>query len=201
MKHDIVGFLSRPHGLSVLISLLNLKNFNFLKIYTHMLNPKSQDSTRSKRNDYDSFQNICKINGVDLVAIDSKDDEIVDCPECDFIIEVSWRYLIPKHITDKASKGAFGIHRGKLPEYAGAEPIKQALLKNEKEIFLSAHFLDSVIDQGGVLCTTSHPVNYNLDQSFEQNVQRLRDEITPLFSQLVIKTIQILKEKRFCYRS
>ena len=102
---------------------------------------------------------------------------------CDFIVEVSWRYLILSYITKKASIAAFGVHRGKLPEYAGAEPIKQALNKNEKEIIISAHYLGQEIDLGGTINTLSHPVNYKYSKTLEENVQRLRDEITPLFSQ------------------
>jgi methionyl-tRNA formyltransferase len=118
----------------------------------------------------------------------------LECPECDFIVEVSWRYLISQEIVSKARIGAFGIHRGKLPDYAGAEPIKQALLKGEKEIVLSAHQLVSKIDQGDTISSISHPINYDANQSLEKNIQRLREEITPLFPILTFKTLQILSK-------
>ena len=79
------------------------------------------------------------------------------------------------------------------PEYAGAEPIKQALSNNEKEIILSAHFLDPQIDAGGTISTMSHPVNYDNNSSLEENIQRLRDEITPLFSKLTFQTLKKLE--------
>jgi len=100
--------------------------------------------------------------------------------------------LIPQTIAAKAKIVAFGIHRGKLPNYAGAEPIKQALSKGEKEIVLSAHYLSTEIDQGNTIATISHPVNYNPNTSLEENIQRLRDEIMPLFPILTFKTLQIL---------
>ena len=142
----IVGFLSRSHGFRVLKELIN-SNYEILCVYTHALNPKSQDPTRSERSDFKQFVDICKKYKIPLIPIDKK-DEIPDVPECDFIVEVSWRYLIPKEITQKSKIVAFGIHRGKLPEYAGAEPIKQALLNNEKEIVISSHELASQIDSG-----------------------------------------------------
>ena len=89
---------------------------------------------------------------------------------------------------------AFGIHRGKLPEYTGAEPIKQALLQNENEIILSAHYLDSLIDTGKTITRISHPVNYDSSFSIDKNIQRLRDEITPLFSIIMFKTFKIISE-------
>jgi len=129
-----------------------------------------------------------------LLTVDSKNDKI-EPPECDYIVEISWRYLIPNNITKKAKIVCFGIHRGKLPEYAGAEPIKQALIKNEKEVILSAHYLTSEIDQGSVIETETHQVNYNKDYSLEDNINRLRCEITPLFSKLMFKVIEKFERK------
>jgi methionyl-tRNA formyltransferase len=191
----VVGFLSRKHGLDALNALTNSSLYTVKAVYTHSLNPRSQDPTRSKRADYDLYVKICTENNIPLIAIDSKDQKI-DVPECDFIVEISWRYLIPQDMVKKAKLAAFGIHRGKLPEYAGAEPIKQALLKNETEIVLSAHHLDPVIDRGKTIAAISHPVNYVNSASFDDNVQRLRDEITPLFSKLMFKTFDIFEAEK-----
>ncbi|MEO9276653.1 MAG: formyltransferase family protein [Nitrososphaera sp.] len=191
----VIGFLSRQHGYNALLGLVDSPEYKIEAVFTHALKPKSQDPTRSKREDYDRFVETCSQNNIPLFAVDSKEQEI-SVPDCDYIIEISWRYLIPESIVKKARIASFGIHRGKLPEYAGAEPIKQALLKNEKEIILSAHYLDPKIDQGGTITTLSHPVNYDQNTSFENNVQRLRDEITPLFSKLMFKTLEIFEGKK-----
>jgi len=193
----VVGFLSREHGLNVLNFLVESQDVQVIKIYTHALNPKSQDPERKIRNDYSLYEEICKKNKIELKAIDSKKEEISDMPNCDYIIEVSWRYLISPEITKKAKIATFGIHRGKLPDYAGGEPIKQAIEKNEKEIILSAHYLDSEIDQGDVIESITHPVNYEKSSTKEKNIQRLRNEITPLFSKLVDKTINKLERNNF----
>jgi len=194
MLKTIVAFLSRTHGLNVLSSLIESKDHKILKVYTHSLNPKSQDPKRSLRIDYHLFKEICAKHDIPLVAIDSKKEKIQDVPHCDFIVEVSWRYLLLSEITKKAKIIAFGIHRGKLPEYTGAEPIKQALLQNEKEIFLSAHHLDQSIDTGKTITRMSHPVNYDSSFGIDENIQRLRDEITPLFSKIMFKTFKIVSE-------
>ena len=191
----VVGFLSRAHGLNVLTALVNSNSYKLKKVYTHSLNPLSQDPNRSIRSDYHLFTKICSENDIPLVTIDSKQQIIEDVPDCDFIVEISWRYFIPKEVIKKANIGSFGIHRGKLPEYAGAEPIKKALLNNEKEIILSAHSLDANIDEGNVITSVSYPVNYEIRNTLDQNIQRLRDEITPLFSDIVFKTFKILETK------
>ena len=187
----VVCFVSRAHGYSIVDALVNSHNYKILKIFTHSQNPKSQDSKRSQRPDFQKFVKICQKNYIPLETIDEKNQLVPDIPQCDFIVEVSWRYLISEKITNKAKIAAFGIHRGKLPEYAGAEPIKQALENNEKNIILSAHYLDSKIDQGLVIDIISHPVNYVDTNTFDENVQRLRDEIPKLFPKLMFKVFQI----------
>ena len=194
MLKTIVGFLSRAHGLNILSSLVESNQYRILKVYTHSLNPKSQDPKRSIRTDYHLFKEICAKHDIPLVSIDSNKEKIQDVPNCDFIVEASWRYLLLPDITKQAKIMAFGIHRGKLPEYTGAEPIKQALLQNENEIILSAHYLDSSIDTGKTITRISHPVNYDSSFSIDKNIQRLRDEITPLFSIIMFKTFKIISE-------
>ena len=136
-----------------------------------------------------NIKNLTDIPQKSIIKGDSKSQSITNVPRCDFIIEISWRYLISEEIVNKASILAFGVHRGKLPEYAGSEPIKQALIKNENEIILSAHHLAEKIDLGRTICTLSYPVNYDISKTLEENIQRLRDEITPLFSDIVKNTI------------
>ena len=190
----IVGFLSRPHGYDALSAIVKSQNYKIIKIYTHKLNPRSQDPQRSIRADYESFVKKCADNSIPLASIDSINDEIIDFPDCDYILEISWRYMIPKNVVDKARIAAFGIHRGKLPDFAGAEPIKQAILNGEKKIVLSAHYLEKDIDVGDVISVIEFPVNYNDDKDLDVNIQTIRDEITALFSKLVFQTLNILEK-------
>ena len=190
----IVGFLSRSHGYDALSAIVKSQNYKIIKLYTHKLNPKSQDPQRSIRTDYELFVKKCADNSIPLVSIDTMGDEITDFPDCDYVLEISWRYKIPKNIIDKARIVAFGIHRGKLPDFAGAEPIKQALLNGEKNIVLSAHYLEKDIDVGNIISTIEFPVNYNGDKDLDANIQTIRDKITPLFSKLVFQTLNILEK-------
>ena len=190
----IVGFLSRPHGYDALSAIAKSQNYKIIKLYTHKLNPKSQDPQRSIRTDYELFVKKCADNSIPLISIDTVSDEITDFPDCDYILEISWRYKIPNNIINKARIAAFGIHRGKLPDFAGAEPIKQALLNGEKKIVLSAHYLEKDIDTGNIISTIEFPVNYNGDKNLDVNIQTIRDEITPLFSKLVFQTLNILEK-------
>ncbi len=189
----VVAFLSRAHGINVLEELIKSHDYKVLKVFTHKFKTKSEDPSRSIREDFNDFLNICNRNKIELEPIDSK-STLINCPQCDFIVEVSWRYLIDENISNRAKNPAFGIHRGKLPDYAGTEPIKWALKNNDTEIILSAHLLGGKIDAGKVITEFSHPTNYDLNISFEENIQRLRNEITPLFSKIAFKSMKLLEK-------
>ena len=73
----IVGFLSRPHGYDALSAIAKSQNYKIIKLYTHKLNPKSQDPQRSIRTDYELFVKKCADNSIPLVSIDTIDDEIL----------------------------------------------------------------------------------------------------------------------------
>lgn len=186
----IVGFLSRPHGLDILKNIVLSTDYKIIKLYTHSKKPKSEDPNQNERDDFKTFQKICLDNNIPLEMINSKNDEIQNCPQCDILIEVSWRYLLPKSIIQKAKILAFGIHRGKLPDYSGAEPIKQAIKNNETKIILSAHNLESIIDSGSTLNSLSFPIQYDETISVEENIQKIRENITPLFSKLFFNTLE-----------
>lgn len=189
----IVGFLSRNHGLEVLYSLIKLDNYKILKILTHSKLPSSENPLRPMRDEFKIFQKICNQNCIPLEIVDSKFNNNYDIPKCDFIIEISWRYLIPKEILKNAKIASFGIHRGKLPEYAGPEPIKQAIINSENELVISSHLLENEIDAGETLFSKNHKINYDKNSTLENNISRLKQEITPYFSELVITTLNKFK--------
>ncbi|MBR73438.1 MAG: methionyl-tRNA formyltransferase [Dehalococcoidaceae bacterium] len=192
---EVVGFLSREHGLEVLNSLIKSSSYKLIKVYTHSLKPKSEDPQRAIREDYIIYKKICQEHDIPLEPIDSKDFVIEDFPKCDFIIEVSWRYLISKNIISSPRISSIGIHRGELPKFAGAEPMKKAIMNKEKNIIVTAHYLDKNIDEGETITSITHPINYDSQMTLDENILRLRNEITKYFSKLTFDAFRIYEEK------
>ena len=187
--------MSRPHGFSILNELIDNPNYDVIKVFTHKLKPKTEDPERGIRDDYHLFSELCNKHNIELSSIDSKNDT-VDILDCDIIVEVSWRYLISSDIVKKAKVLAFGIHRGKLPDYPGKEPIKQAISNGDNEIILSAHFLAPKIDGGNVIDEISYDVNYDKHKDLEENIQKIRNDITTLFPILINKVMNKFTSKK-----
>ena len=147
--------------------------------------------------DYEKF---AKINFIPLYTINKLNEKsILDnfALQCnyDFLISISWRFLISPQVFSKSKIGSINLHRGDLPKYAGVEPIKRALKNYEKFIHISCHNISKNFDEGKVIFESTHPTNYDISMSLDENVERLKREITPYFPQLTIKSLKFLISK------
>jgi len=91
--------------------------------------------------------------------------------------------------------GALNVHRGRLPEYAGAEPVKRALENGDETIVLTVHEMAPEIDAGEVLVERPHPANYRRDDNLDENVVRIKKEMLPLYPAALIEAIDRLIER------
>ena len=200
-KYSCLVLAGRNHGLATLKKLNELSNYKIISIFTHKFNPKSLDIHQKERDDFSDYQNFAKINSIPLKTINKFDEKyILDNftlqYDYDFLISISWRYLISTQVFSKSNIGSINLHRGDLPKYAGAEPIKRALKNSEKLIHISSHNISKNFDEGEVLFKASHPTNYDTSMSLDDNVERLKKEITPYFPQLTIKSLEFLIDNR-----
>jgi len=199
IKNRCVTLLAREHGLASLKELQLSGDFEIVAIFTHKFNPKSYDPEQKIRDDFSDFKLFAKENHIPLFTIDSKDEKKVlekyaSENDFEFLISISWRYLIPPEIFEKAKYGSINLHRGDLPKYAGIEPIKRALMNYEKKIAICSHHVSENFDEGKVLFKYFHNVNYQKNMSLEQNIDRLKSEITVYFPKLTIKTLRYLMD-------
>lgn len=195
--YNVVAFFAREHGLNALQSLLNNSQYKIIALFTHRLKPKSEDPSRSIREDYPTYEEIANRHRIPLYAVDSSKeaeemDSILRTLQFDLIASISWRRLIPEEHLKLPLFGGVNLHRGKLPDYAGKEPIKHALENGEETIEITAHILEPEIDGGKVLAVQKHPVCYQKDKTIDENVFRLKKEITPYFGPLLLDSLNRL---------
>jgi len=200
-QYRCITLIARNHGIEALKCLLSNSQYKIIAVFTHKLNPLSYDPERKIRSDFHEFENLTKLHKIPLFTIEQKNDLIklenfAQNNDYDFLISISWRYLISPSVFKKAKIGSFNIHRGDLPKYAGVEPIKNALSNHEKEIAICSHNITENFDEGEIFCKIIHPSNYNEANTLDENVERLKQEIIPHFSSLTIRSLELLlKEK------
>jgi methionyl-tRNA formyltransferase len=201
-KFTCLVLAGRNHGLETLKKLNEESNYSIIAIFTHKLNPKSLDVQQKERDDFLDYEKFAKINSIPLYTIDKFDEKsILDdfTLQCnyDFLISISWRFLISPQVFSKSNIGSINLHRGDLPKYAGVEPIKRALKNSEKLIHISCHNISKNFDEGEVIFESTHPTNYDDSISLDDNVERLKKEITPYFPQLTIKSLEFLIDSKY----
>ena len=186
--------MAREHGLSGLRALIESDRYEPICVVTHKLLPLSEAPQKLQRPDFAEYQRLTAKYGIPLYTVDTKNEqefieEALSEMPFDLIASISWRRLIPMSLISRAPYGGVNLHRGRLPNYPGAEPIKQALMQGDKTVTISAHLLAEEIDAGEVLCRTEHPVSLSERLSLAANIERIKRQLTPYFGPLLIQAL------------
>ena len=87
--------------------------------------------------------------------------------------------------------GAINLHAGKVPEYRGGSPLNWQIINNEEYAGLSILYLQSGIDCGDVLATTSLPIQAT------DTIVSLHQKANELFPGLVLGVLRKFDQGHF----
>lgn len=92
---------------------------------------------------------------------------------------VAYGQWIPAEVFDLPPKRTINLHPSLLPRHRGAAPVPAALLAGDKEVGLSAHFVEDEMDAGDVVAQLSMPVGK--DDTTGTLMARLAGAAAPFF--------------------
>jgi methionyl-tRNA formyltransferase len=154
-KYRTVALLGREPGLRVLRdALIPHPRLDLAAVYTHRMRPRSEGG--GERDDYPQFVDCCAAAGIPLQTLEWNEasrelpGRLPPGP-LDLLFVLSWRSIIPPEVIRRATLGGINIHRGALPDYAGALPVQRAIEAGETRIAITAHDLAPEIDTGQTL--------------------------------------------------
>lgn len=75
-------------------------------------------------------------------------------------VSVSYDQIFGRASLDVAPLGVLNYHAGKLPFYRGRNVINWALINGERELGLTAHFVDEGIDTGDIVLQRTLPIGW-----------------------------------------
>jgi methionyl-tRNA formyltransferase len=107
--------------------------------------------------------------------------------KADVQVVVAFR-MLPEMIWNMPPLGTFNLHASLLPAYRGAAPINWAIIRGEKKTGVTTFKLRHEIDTGNILFQQS------VDIGNETTAEELHDLLMQVGAQLMIKTMQALKE-------
>lgn len=145
-----VALLGRGPGLAVLKdALLDNPRIELLGVVTHGRLPKGEGG--GPRPELNSYEAICRDRRIPLTVLDfpaalTVEEHLPD--DLDLLLVLSWRFILRPAALAKPRVGGINLHRGALPEYAGAEPVRRAIEAGETRTAITAHRLAEEIDVG-----------------------------------------------------
>jgi methionyl-tRNA formyltransferase len=90
-----------------------------------------------------------------------KDPALADqlrAEDVDILLNVYSLYLINEKVLAAPKLGAYNLHPGPLPRYAGLNPVSWAIFRGEKQHGVTVHRIDPGVDTGPIAYQSSFPI-------------------------------------------
>lgn len=106
----------------------------------------------------------------------------------DLICVTAYGKILPKEILELPPHGCINVHASLLPKYRGAAPINWAIVRGETVTGITTMLMDEGMDTGDMLLKQELPI------SDDDNAGTISDKLSQMGGDLLIKTIEQLKE-------
>lgn len=184
----VVALLARRPGLLVLHdALLADSSLDIAAVFTHGTLPRAAGG--GLRDEVAEFTALCRRRAIPLHVIDfpaARDiGPRLPAGRLDLMVSLSWRCLVPQAVLDRFALGAVNLHRGALPAYAGAEPVRRAIEADERRAAITAHAMTAEIDGGAILAEAWYDLPPCPEGvSAAAHAERIKTGIEPLYAPL-----------------
>jgi len=86
-------------------------------------------------------------------------DSFWNSADIDLILVVSWRYMIPPSVYNKARYGTFVFHDSLLPKYRGFSPTVWAIINGENQTGVTLFEIAEKVDEGDIIDQIAIPIH------------------------------------------
>ena len=108
-----------------------------------------------KKSDYLFYKNCLKssfLSNTKIILINKKQDLLqVKVEQSNYLITSAFPFLVPNNILSKARKLALNVHPSLLPRWRGPDPIRNAIVAEDKYIGVSIHKMTGIFDKGEII--------------------------------------------------
>lgn len=189
------ALIGRDWGLALLRDgLLDNDLIDLLGVFTHGRLPKAEGG--GARPELQEYKSICEARNITLTVIDGPDAKQLEkfLPEkLDLLIVLSWRFILNSEALRRPKVASINLHRGALPEFSGAEPVRRAIEAGALRTAITAHKMVEEVDMGPEIARIwldVPPLSPNVSSVAYAEIvkKRLLDLYAPL-ARLAIKAI------------
>ncbi len=187
MRDLRIVFMGTPDFAVTILKTLVDKEYNIVGVITAPDKPagRGRKLNESAVKVYANSQNLNIMQPTNLK--DSLFNEELKSLNANLQIVVAFR-MLPKIVWQMPEYGTFNLHASLLPNYRGAAPINWAIINGETKTGVSTFFIDEKIDTGEMILQEEIEIGKN------ENVGSLHDKLMILGSDLVIRTVDLIKK-------
>lgn len=141
---------------------------------------------------YESVFDYAKSNDIPVIRSTGKSQQTYDFISNlypDLIWVTDYRYVIPESLVRIAPKGAINLHPSLLPKYRGRASINWAIINREKEVGLTAHYIDGGVDTGDII----EQIRIKIDNQIY--IGDLLERYYPIYKEITQNTLNKLLSK------
>ncbi|MGB5420362.1 methionyl-tRNA formyltransferase [Algibacter sp.] len=188
MKNLRIVFMGTPDFAVATLKTLVENNYNIVGVITAPDKPagRGRKLNESAVKAYAKSQNLTILQPTNL-----KNEGFIDelkALKANLQIVVAFR-MLPKVVWQMPEFGTFNLHASLLPNYRGAAPINWAIINGETKTGVSTFFIDEKIDTGDMI------FQEEIDIETHENAGSLHDKLMALGSELVLKTVDSIKNE------
>jgi methionyl-tRNA formyltransferase len=124
--------------------------------------------------------------------------------QSDLILTCSYGKIIPRIYLNMPKYKCINIHTSLLPKLRGPNPIRYAILQNEKKTGVTLMYMEEGLDTGNIIfqqeveITSKETYSTLYEKLSEASIQILKQHLHSLFSDNVISYKQIEENATFC---
>ncbi|MFK2820982.1 methionyl-tRNA formyltransferase [Flavobacteriaceae sp. LMIT009] len=188
MHKDLrIVFMGTPEFAVTILKAMVGNNYNVVGVITA---PDKPAGRGRKLNESAVKKYACSVGLKVLQPTSLKSEEFLKELEqlnANLQVVVAFR-MLPKVVWQMPEYGTFNLHASLLPNYRGAAPINWAIINGEEKTGVSTFFIDQKIDTGEMILQREHIITPR------DTAGDLHDNLMHLGSELVIETIELIKQ-------
>jgi methionyl-tRNA formyltransferase len=115
--------------------------------------------------------------------------------KADVAVVAAYGLILPKVILDAPTHGCINIHASLLPRWRGAAPIQRAIWDGDRQTGVTIMQMNEGLDTGPMIMREEVAI------TGETTAQNLHDELAALGGRMIVKTLDILQDKKILYHT
>ena len=141
----------------------------------------------------DKIINFAKNNDIPFFVGNPRNEDaekFIKTLKAEVLFSINYLFVLDHHVLNTAPEYSINIHGSLLPKYRGRSPHIWAIINGEPEAGVTAHFIDSECDAGGIILQEKIPI-----EDFYTG-QDLLDIYFGIYPQMITKIQSLITSKQ-----